>query len=279
MEMVTSFAHAIGVATKSAYITGEGMLELQPPPQWTSCENPLVAARQWFAGDVGSQLWQAEQQHLQQMLESLFGSYWVHYGPCHGLPLKAEQMRHRISLGPQGMAAEIICAEQAWPVLEHGVDMVLLQHGLDFSPAPHTLLREAARVVRPGGHLLILGFNPWSTWGVQHRWRQRGFAGLKPVAVNRLVDWLHLLGFAVEKRRAGCYCPPLSSPDWQQRLAWLEPVGVRLQLPGAGFYLLQARKLMSGLRPLQQPRSGKVVQLLPMPVARANRRQNDPLDP
>ncbi|MCJ8168017.1 class I SAM-dependent methyltransferase [Atopomonas sediminilitoris] len=256
------------------------MPSFQPHADFMAIQHDaLLEARRWFAGSTGQQLWRAEQQQLQAMLESLFGSYWVHYGPCHGLALEAQQLRRRISLGPQGMAAEIICTEQAWPVLEHGVDMVLLQHGLDFSPAPHTLLREAARVVRPGGHLLVLGFNPWSLWGLQHRWRQRPFVGLKPVSQNRLVDWLHLLGFAVEKRRFGCYCPPLSDPRWQQRLSLLEPIGARLALPGAGFYVLQARKLMSGLRPLRQPRSGKVVTLMPMPVARTNRRQNNSADP
>ena len=87
-----------------------------------------------------------------------------------------------------------------------------------------------------------------------------------------MVDWLNLLGFALEKRRFGCYCPPRASPAWQARLARLERWGGRWQYPGAGFYILVARKLMIGLRPLRQPRREAMGKLLPLPVAKVSRR-------
>ncbi len=32
------------------------------------------------------------------------------------------------------------------------------------------------------------------------------------ISPSRVADWLNLLGFALEKRRFGCYRPPLASP-------------------------------------------------------------------
>ena len=167
---------------------------------------------------------------------------------------------------------EIACDEQAWPLGEHSADLVVLQHGLDFSVSPHGLLREAARSVRPGGHLVILGINPWSSWGLRHYFASDGLRQARCIAPSRVVDWLNLLGFALEKRRFGCYCPPLASPAWQARLARLERWGGRWQSPGAGFYILVARKLMIGLRPLRQPRREAMGKLLPLPVAKVSRR-------
>ena len=42
--------------------------------------------------------------------------------------------------------------------------------------------------------------------------------------------------------------------------------------PTGGFYLLVARKLMIGLRPLRQERRERMGKLLPMPVAKISRR-------
>ena len=53
----------------------------------------------------------------------------------------------------------------------------------------------------------------------------------------------------------------------------LESIGQQLQAPTGGFYLLVARKLMIGLRPLRQERRERMGKLLlPMPVAKISRR-------
>ncbi len=102
----------------------------------------------------------------------------------------------------------------AWPLSEHAADVVLLQHGLDFCLSPHRLLREAARTVRPGGHLLLIGINPWSLWGIRHYFAGDALRQARCIPPSRACDWLNLLGFALEKRRFGCYRPPLASAAW-----------------------------------------------------------------
>ena len=95
------------------------------------------------------------------------------------------------------------------------------------------------------------------------------------IAPARVSDWLHLLGFALEKRRFGCYRPPLASLAWQMRLRRMESWGDAWQLPGAGFYLLVARKIAVGLRPVRQARRESMGKLLPLPMAKVNRRHTD----
>lgn len=225
----------------------------------------------WFAGPLGSLLLEREQRLLEEQLGQHFGSFLLHYGFCAGeLPLP-RQIAHSVRLGAPLPGVEIVCAEEAWPVLEHGADLVVLQHGLDFAVSPHQLLREAARCVRPGGHLLVLGIHPWSVWGLRHALGAGALAPAHCISPSRLTDWLRLLGFALENCRHGCYCPPLSSPGWQARLQGAERWAEGLQLPGAGCYLLAARKLMAGLRPLPQARRGLLAPLRPVPVAKVGR--------
>ncbi|SFQ36821.1 Methyltransferase domain-containing protein [Geopseudomonas sagittaria] len=247
---------------------------MNEPPCATVASDWLTLQREaeaWFAGPLGRLLLDSQQSLLEQQLGSHFGSFLLHYGFSAGELPPQRQITHYIRLGPPLPGVEIVCEEGAWPVLEHAADVVVLQHALDFAVSPHQLLREAARCVRPGGHLLVVGIHPWSLWGLRQLLPGDALAGARCIAPNRLADWLHLLGFALEKRRFGCYCPPLSSARWQARLRGVESWAESLQLPGGGVYLLAARKLMAGLRPLPQSRRATVAPLRPVSVAKVGR--------
>lgn len=244
----------------------------QADPDWLDLQGK---ARQWLGGPLGELLLAQQRPLLEAELARFFGGYLVHYGPGVDVPVAA-QIQRTVRVGAPFSGVEIACEEQAWPLGEHAADVVLLQHGLDFSLSPHGLLREAARSVRPGGHLLIVGINPWSAWGLRHLLARDALRQARCIAPARVSDWLHLLGFALEKRRFGCYRPPLAANRWQSRLAGLEPLGNAWQMPGGGFYLLVARKLVVGLRPLRQAPRASMGKLLPMPVAKVSRRDAEP---
>lgn len=103
-----------------------------------------------------------------------------------------------------------------------------------------------------------------------------GLRQARCIAPSRVGDWLNLLGFALEKRRFGCYRPPLASAKWQGRLAGWERRAGAWQLSGGGFYLLVARKIVVGLRPVRQVARQPMGKLVPMPMAKVNRKQSEP---
>lgn len=244
----------------------------QADPEWLEL---ISAARAWLAGPLGRLLLEAEHRVLEEELDRFFGGFLVHYGPSAEAPPAARQVQRNVRLGAPLPGVEIVCEEQAWPLTEHAADVVVMQHGLDFCLSPHGLLREAASSVRPGGHLIIVGINPWSPWGMRHYFANDALRRARCISPSRVADWLNLLGFALEKRRFGCYRPPLVSVAWQTRLAGLERLGDRLQGPGGGFYILVARKLVVGLRPLRMPKREPMGKLLPLPLAKVNRRTPD----
>lgn len=240
----------------------------QADAQWLEL---IGEAREWFASPLGQLLLSQEHTALTEELRKFFGGYLVHYGPQADAPPVAEQVQRTVRLGAPLPGVEIACEEQAWPVGEHAADLVVLQHGLDFSLSPHGLLREAAHAVRPGGHLVVVGVNPWSAWGARHVFTRDALRKARCFSASRVTDWLALLGFALEKKRFGCYCPPLASARWQARMAGWERAASGWQGMGGGFYILVARKLVVGLRPLRPPRREPMGKLLPMPLAKVNR--------
>lgn len=213
----------------------------------------LAVARQWLDSAAGQMLLDSERSIIRRELENCFGQHLVQYGL---LPELLDEQRSvlrnhwRLDLleGRGGLPVD----ESHWPFAPQSLDVVLLHHGLDFCLGPRSLLREASQAVRAGGHLLIFGFNPWSSWGVNHFVGRDWFSEAGFVRPSRLADWLDLLGFEVEKRVDGCYRPPLKSSAWLERLRMLDAWGERHRFPGGGFYFLRARRQSLSAIPRRQ---------------------------
>lgn len=128
------------------------------------------------------------------------------------------------------------------PFPSASVDGVVLHHALETEHDRRGALREAARVLRPGGRLLLVAVNPSSLWLLA-----KPFAvlrNLKPVSVPRLQDWLALLGLEQDgKTRYLNYRSvlpfALHGKAGEMASGWLN----RLQAPVGGVYLIAAVKV------------------------------------
>jgi SAM-dependent methyltransferase len=124
------------------------------------------------------------------------------------------------------------------------MDLVLLHHAQDFSPHPHQVLREAARVLRGGGNLVLIGFNPLSLWGMRKlisRSRTGPWGG-RFLLPGRMEDWLTLLDFAVEDRHCRFYRPPLRRFAGIRGKARKGPGKAIRLLPLGAYYCILATK-------------------------------------
>ncbi len=86
------------------------------------------------------------------------------------------------------------------PFKDDTFDSVLLPHTLEAVANPYQALREAHRVLRPGGFLMLTGFNPRSLFGLLGRWYDEGKVihdSIRWIDVSRVIDWLELLGYEV----------------------------------------------------------------------------------
>ena len=91
------------------------------------------------------------------------------------------------------------------------VDAVLLPHVLEAVLDPIEILREVDRVLRPEGHMVILGFSPASLWGLRHSISRSGYPpGIsRHIPERRLSDWLRLVHFRISYTAR--YCPAAES--------------------------------------------------------------------
>jgi SAM-dependent methyltransferase len=154
------------------------------------------------------------------------------------------------------------------------IDVILLPHTLEFGGDARDILREADRSLIPEGHLVVLGFNPWSLWGLRRLLSTR--RGSAPwcgrfLSVARLKDWLRLLGFDTLYVRTFFFRPPLNRGAILERLRWLEAIAGRQPVLPAGVYVLLAKKRVVALTPIRprwRPRRRMVAAGVTEPTAR-----------
>lgn len=199
--------------------------------------------RRWFAGRFGRYVLAQERRHCARMAGDVFGMTALYLGHPPKPPRRLPH-RHVASVGLDKECA-IVADWTALPFASETVDFVLLAHALESARAPHAVLREAARVLRPHGRLLIAGFNPWSLLGV--RWAELPWRG-RWLSLPRVKDWLQLLDMAVDEGRFAVFMPPHESRNTRRRLRWMEKAGRRWWPLGGGVYFISAVKTTPGAR-------------------------------
>jgi SAM-dependent methyltransferase len=141
---------------------------------------------------------------------------------------------------PRGAAsATAIAEEEALPFPDLMFDRVLLVHGLEHAENARRLLREAWRVLKDDGRLLVVAPNRLGLWAHLER-TPFGFG--QPYSTGQLEGLLRRQMFRVERRTAALFMPPFrSSLLLRGARAW-ERTGAAL-LPGfAGVVLVEAEK-------------------------------------
>lgn len=224
----------------------------------------------WFNTALGGHLLEREQMLLKDCLARRFGYHLLQLG-CAGISMyESSPIGHKFTLTPSYIEgfSDGLSLPDAIPLQGECVDLALLHHALDFSEHQHQLLREVSRVLIAGGHLLILGFNPYSSWGLRRllSWRKSPPWNAHMLSPRRLSDWLQLLDFQVDSLRYGTYCLPLNSVRGVRYTEALKRFSVKLNWPVGAFYLISARKQVAPLTPTQT-KWRKMPTAMPMPVA------------
>lgn len=224
---------------------------------------PLRSALQplseWFASPLGDLLIKKEQELIDEELRNLFGYHLLQLSVAQQLDLtQASRISHRFALYPQATVQSLVSGLADFnhlPLSPNSIDLVLLHHALDYSQRPHHVLREASSALISQGHLVVVGFNPWSLFGIW-RWLVRFFSRApqwrhQSLRLGRVLDWLAVLDFEPVVVKQGFYCPPCANPKVIKYLQWMERWGKRLSLSGGGFYLIVARKDSLAITPLK----------------------------
>ncbi len=233
-----------------------------PPPPPQSPAPPWSSWEKWLQSPPGRYVLAWEQKCFDKIVSDVFGFYAVQVGmpqfnalaenrmPLHALLIQSNDSfasAARFHWHPiEGNPNEL-------PFANESVDLLVLPHVLEFTADPHQVLREAERVLRPEGRLVISGFNPASLWGARQYLSHLFGNPYLPrdgqfISIFRVKDWLQLLNFALDRGHFGCYKLPLQGQSGMARMDFLEPMGNRWWPIFGAVFLVSAIKRQAGIR-------------------------------
>lgn len=233
--------------------------------------------RAWFRTPLGRELAETERAALALQLRHSHASTLLQlgsFGDDRRIALFGSVRQYLADNWPDG-PVDIATRAEDLPFASDSFDVVVLIHRLEFTGEPHQVLREAERVLAPEGRLLVVGFNPYSSWGVRHLWRPQ--AAGQPwtgqyIAQSRIEDWCRLLGLRTAGKQYLFHRPPWGGRRLHGRLRrWESVIGSTLPWLGA-VHLTVARKHV--VKPLQmraivRPRRVAVPNGLAQPTTRS----------
>ncbi len=250
----------------------------------TKSQQSFKTLENWLGTPLGEALLQQESRVVEESIDGIFGEQFLQLGLWGGPNafLRFARTQQSACIADTGDLADREPSSlpsaaghlYRLPVASDSIDAVLLPHTLDYSDRPHAILREAQRVLRSDGHVVVLGFKPGGLWGLR---RLIPGAGLPPavdhlVSDRQLSDWLQLLDFKIHGSTRYFFRWPLpgnrgsTSPLWERR-------GQRWWPELSACYMLTAQKRVYTLTTIRKRwRSRpKVVAGLVKPTTRVSR--------
>lgn len=196
-------------------------------------------------------------QHLQMQTQNLINDTITH---CFGYHLlKLGQLSTQLKTNKCPISHQINCAENGndvglqsdlhhLPFQDSTIDCCILVHELDFSSDPHQLLREIDRVLTLDGTLIISGYNPYSIFGCRSLLTPQDTQTARLFSPNRVVDWLHLLGFEIKQKQHFDYISPQPEGPLTKLI---ESIGQRYLSFFCSVYFIVAKKQCTLMTPIK----------------------------
>lgn len=243
--------------------------------------------QKWLSEPLGQALLDLESKRLEKRIENLFGYHFLLLGEPQFLKtIKSTPIQHRVWVHPYALnivndtvneanehknvsehkkenedkvvpefnGSPLACRQDKLALLTDEIDLVLLAHCLENIQNPHEVLREAHRVLKPEGYIFLLGFNPWSIWGLWRRvvrYIKRVPWDGQFISISRLKDWLALLGFDIIHTEKYFFRFPFSNANFIRKTRWIEWLGRFIFSPFGACYLIQAKKRVITLTPIR----------------------------
>lgn len=156
--------------------------------------------------------------------------------------------------GRPGLAC--LAEEEALPFTDLSFDRILIVHGLEQAENTRRALREAWRLLKDDGRLIVVVPNRRGLWAYME---STPFGHGQPYSDNQLSRLLAGLFFHVESRHELLFAPPVG---WRPALRLFhacEKAGGALAPRFSGLIIAEASKDLHGLVPSRQPARGRRV--------------------
>ncbi|MFT5008506.1 MAG: SAM-dependent methyltransferase, partial [Granulosicoccus sp.] len=209
---------------------------------------------QWYQSALGQELIEVERALISRAISGRFGASMVQLDSgFHEILFEQRLFGSGIIVSQLENRAHcpVVCAKpEDLPFEPESLDMLLMHHTLDLCENPYQAVREGALALKPGGLLIVLGFNPLSLWGLRSMIQSRpsgyGVWNSRFIRSGRVADWMQLLNFELERQEKHLFSPPMNRPGWLKSLALGEQIQRKLLPFTGGVYLLVGYKQVFG---------------------------------
>lgn len=222
----------------------------------------------WLLQPLGNKLLEAEKKLMPKLTKHFYGKNVLLIGVPHQKKLlHVDSIPYHILLSPLfNKNHPIPYIESEFielPIASGSVDLVIVPHTLEYLDNPRKLLMEACRIVKPEGHIIIFGFNPYSLWGLRRKFTtERAMPWINNfIAPQTVKKWLRLADFELRKQEYLLFRPPLQNlENLYKSLKLIEWIGNKFWAPLGGVYMIIAKAKVIPLTPIKihwtQPLSG-----------------------
>ncbi len=212
----------------------------------------------WYQTAIGQTIAQLEQKQFALLPHAIFGQTLLQLG--------APDQQHWLNPGKQ-YSYIVICKRQTSKAANFAVstytelpfpassfDTLILPHVLELNAEPKAVLTEAWHTLAPEGHLIILGFNPWSLNHLYRKLTQSTFglpAETKFYGSHKIQYWLRKQYYEIIYARNFCYLPFSCTLETSKKWPLFEKTAAWLLPDYGSLYLLVIKKKVLPLTPLK----------------------------
>lgn len=235
----------------------------------------------WYKNNLGHALLEAELAGLACVLPETFGYYIAAAGdPTDKKTLLATSSIHNhIIINPENISQltnntlPIKCNLEELPFLSESLDAMVLFHILDFSPKPNIIIKECYNALINGGSLIIMGFNPYSLFGITKllKHSKKDIWQGNWISPRSLQNLLLKIGFDVKDYQTFYFRPPSKNT---KKLLFMEGIGGLFWPYCGASYMLVAKKTATILTPVGKLNSLAKDTVALKELARATSRAN-----
>jgi ubiquinone/menaquinone biosynthesis C-methylase UbiE len=139
--------------------------------------------------------------------------------------------------------------EDALPFPDLSFDRILLVHGLEHAGNARQTLREAWRLLKDDGRLIVVVPNRQGMWAY---WENTPFGHGEPYSKGQLTRLLTSLFFQVENQKSTLYIPPFQWRLSMKAFDWWERLGTIIAPRFAGLTIAEATKDLHAVMPVKR---------------------------
>lgn len=217
---------------------------------------------EWYFTSPGKALGKAEKICLDKILSGIVGDYLLELGAFVDISsLSINGIQNSIYLAaeidPDSPKEIFVCGNHyELPFFNDTIDAVLATHLIEFVDNPYLALEEIFHTLVPSGKLIIIGFNPYSLWGLSKLIKGKGLGSIpwcgRFVNSWRLRSWLLQLGFSILEYKTFYFRPPLKNSFFLKCCNFFEKLGKFIFPYFGGCYVLVAEKKLLAMTSLKE---------------------------